>query len=58
MPEDKSVQGVDFAPDWPPQDSAASYPEGTRKYSSTGQEWQVRNGQWVRLTKPKLVTNE
>lgn len=43
-------------PDWPPRSSAGDYPEGTRKPGSTGQLWQVRNGQWVRLTAPKLAT--
>jgi hypothetical protein len=38
-------------PDWMPQYSASSYPEGTIKSGSTGQRWQVRGGQWVRLTK-------
>jgi hypothetical protein len=40
-------------PDWPPQDSASSHPEGTLKYGSTGQQWKVENGQWVRLNSPE-----
>lgn len=36
-------------PDWPPQSSAARLPEGTRKYGSTGQLFEARNGQWVRV---------
>lgn len=34
--------------DWPPRQSAFLLPEGTRKYGSTGQLWEVRSGQWVR----------
>ncbi len=45
----------DDTPDWPPAASANSYPEGTRKHGSTGQLWQVRSGQWVRLKAPKLA---
>ena len=45
----------DNQPDWPPSSSAAAHPEGTRKYGSTGQLWQVRSGQWVRLTMPRVV---
>jgi len=37
------------APDWPPRDSAWEYPEGTQKYGSTGQLFEVRNKQWVRV---------
>lgn len=44
------------APDWPSKASASDYPEGTRKAGSTGQVWQVRDGQWVRLTTIKLVS--
>jgi len=37
------------APAWPPAASAANYPEGFIASGSTGQRWQVRNKQWVRL---------
>jgi len=36
-------------PDWPPRSSAWVYTEGTSKRGSTGQLWEVRNRQWVRL---------
>jgi len=36
-------------PDWPPQSSASKLPEGTLKYGSTGQLWEVRGGVWVRV---------
>lgn len=35
--------------DWPPVSSAWSHPDGTRKYGSTGQLWEVRNGAWWRI---------
>lgn len=35
--------------DWPPTDSAWRHAEGFTKYGSTGQLWQVRNKQWVRV---------
>lgn len=54
------VNGIDpdDQPDWMPRSSARDYPEGTIKHGSTGQRWQVRNGQWVRLTTPKTVRDE
>ncbi len=45
---------TDQQPDWPPPQSAFLLDEGTRKYGSTGQLWQVRNRQWVRI-KPLAV---
>lgn len=41
------------ADDWSPAAMAAAYAEGTRKYGSTGQLWEVRNGQWVRVDDPE-----
>lgn len=40
-------------PDWPPSSSAAEMPEGTLKYSSTGQLFEAKGGQWVRVREPK-----
>jgi len=40
--------------DWPPVSSAWAHPEGTRKYGSTGQLWEVRNGQWWRVDDGRL----
>lgn len=37
------------APDWPPAGSAIGLPDGARGRGSTGQTWEVKNGQWVRL---------
>lgn len=45
----------DKAPDWMPAASAFDFPEGERRYGSTGQVWQVRNRQWVRIVKPKFA---
>lgn len=45
----------DEQPDWPPQDWAGGYADGTRKHGSTGQLWQAREGRWVRLTTIKEV---
>lgn len=36
-------------PDWPPQASAIGLPEGERRYGSTGQLFEVKNGRWERL---------
>ena len=36
-------------PDWPPRMSAIGLREGTLCRGSTGQTWEVRNGQWARL---------
>lgn len=47
----------DEAPDWMPQASALNLPEGHRRFSSVGQLWQVRDGQWVRIRKPAVVDN-
>ena len=41
----------DDAPDWPPASSARDAKEGERRKGSTGQLWQARNGQWVRIKK-------
>lgn len=39
----------DDSPDWPPVHSAWQLPEGKRRYGSTGQLWEVRGQQWVRI---------
>jgi hypothetical protein len=39
---------VNTGPDWPPQISAVGLPDGERRYGSTGQSFEVKNGQWVR----------
>lgn len=36
-------------PDWPPRMSAAGLPDHYLCRGSTGQTWEVRNGQWARL---------
>ena len=36
-------------PDWPPRMSAIGLREGSLARGSTGQTWEARNGQWVRL---------
>ena len=36
-------------PDWPPRMSAVGLREHTLCRGSTGQTWEVRNGQWTRL---------
>lgn len=40
-------------PDWPPSSSASNLPEGTPKYGSTGQLFEAKGGQWVRVREPK-----
>lgn len=40
---------------WPPRDSASSYSEGHQQRGSTGQLWQVHQGQWVRVPEPEIV---
>lgn len=37
------------APDWPPKSSAARLRDGTTRYGSTGQLFEVKNGRWVRV---------
>lgn len=37
------------SPDWPPRDSAWRFDEGTLKYGSTGQLFEVRHRRWVRV---------
>lgn len=39
-------------PDWPPRTSASEFPEGFRRYGSTGQLFEVRNRQWTRVDSP------
>ncbi len=36
-------------PDWPPASTAVGEPEGTRRYGSTGQLFEVRGQRWVRV---------
>lgn len=36
-------------PDWPPRMSAVGLRDHTLCRGSTGQTWEVRNGQWVRM---------
>lgn len=36
-------------PDWLPQGSARSLPEGTRRHGSTGQLFEVQSKRWVRI---------
>jgi hypothetical protein len=36
-------------PDWPPRASAIGLPDGERRYGSTGQLFEVNNGQWIRV---------
>lgn len=36
-------------PDWPPRMSAVGLPDGHLCRGSTGQTFEVRNGQWTRL---------
>lgn len=43
----------DDSPDWPPVHSAWQLPEGKRRYGSTGQLWEVRDRQWVRIIEPE-----
>lgn len=46
---DAAAQAPAAAPDWPPQVSAIGRPEGERRCGSTGQLFEARNGQWVRV---------
>ena len=39
----------DPAPDWQPQGSARGLPDGEQRRGSTGQLWEAKNGQWVRV---------
>lgn len=43
-------------PTWEPQRSAVGVPDGERAYGSTGQLFEARNGQWVRVVEndPRL----
>jgi hypothetical protein len=36
-------------PDWPPRISAVGLPDGYLQRGSTGQTFEVKNGQWVRI---------
>lgn len=47
---------LDDAPDWPPRASASDYADGFRCFSSVGQVWVVRGGQWLRIKRPRLIT--
>ena len=40
---------LDMLPDWPPRVSAIGLPDGHRRFGSTGQLFEVRNGQWMRI---------
>jgi hypothetical protein len=37
------------APDWPPPQSATAFKDGTTTQGSTGQWFEVKHGQWVRV---------
>lgn len=41
--------------DWPPRSSAWQLPEGTKRYSSTGQLWRVESGRWLRIPEPATI---
>ena len=41
---------MDDNPDWPPQASAVGLLEGTLRYGSTGQLFEVKNGRWERAS--------
>lgn len=40
---------LDEMPDWPPMRSATGLPDGEQGHGSTGQLFEVKNGQWVRV---------
>ena len=42
---------LDFLPDWPPRISAIGLKDGHRRFGSTGQLFEVRDGRWVRIKK-------
>ncbi len=44
-------------PDWPPRGSAVGLPDGEFKYGSTGQLFEVKNGQWIRARGGRPRTN-
>lgn len=43
------MSGQDEQPDWQPRASAIGLPDGHQRHGSTGQLWEVRSGQWVRV---------
>src|SRR5207247_1238231 len=44
---DKSEHEI---PDWPPHLSAVDLPDGEFRHGSTGQLFEVKNGQWIRAS--------
>lgn len=50
---------MNTAPDWPPQISAIGLAKGEQRHGSTGQLFEARNGQWVRIAEqPKVTDND
>ena len=47
-PPEASEKGA-HAPDWPPRISALGLADGYQRHGSTGQLFEVRNQQWVRV---------
>lgn len=41
------------APDWPPRMSASDVPDREQRHGSTGQLFEARNKQWVRIACPQ-----
>ncbi len=44
-------------PDWPPQVSAVGLLDGERRHGSTGQLFEVKNGQWIRVRQNQCPQN-
>jgi hypothetical protein len=47
--EETGMSATIIQPDWPPARSAIGLQDGERHYGSTGQLFEVRNQQWVRV---------
>jgi len=50
--ETLAAEPIESRPDWPPRASASVFPDGHQSYGSTGQLFEVKNGQWVRVREP------
>lgn len=48
---DSQEEAEDKRPEWPPRRSATGLRDGHRRFGSTGQLFEARNGRWVRIKK-------
>jgi len=51
--EAEKAETAEVSPDWPPRGPAIYLRDGEQRQGSTGQRFEVKNGQWVRIIEPE-----